>query len=561
MRPPASESTAPPVVAPERMSRGELDEWVAQELLNPEKASSGSGTIRTRTGTGGPSEKQRVLGVAALCALLLIGVLGVGGLLLTGGGGGNGGGGSKEPEVTGPFDIKPAVMTASPGKPDAIPGYKQVWDLNVGGQSVAVTRYAVVSAKDRELAITNPANGAPITTVKAYGQVKALLSGKVVGADGALTKVLAWQYEDTLNVQALEGAPLPKSVQVNLPKGATVSARLDGILITDPSASGKVGILVSRPGKKGQFGVDVRWLDAPSSSTTNSGAEQANNGSTREVAASNQRRWAYAATPAGDVWWLNADGTASFPGTEATVLTVGQPKEGTSFAGWLGEGFGPTPDPSRQVTADVLVGVWRDPVDGTLILATYLAKDAAAEDEVEPVAAVAIQSGVADDGTTGTTSSHIGIGTWLIDAATGQIAASGTRNGMRVAGVYGAVAEIADSDGDLRFVTQPMLADAAKQAQALAEQQGDKSTRPSPSQSEVGPTSTPDATGVVYQAAATDGPSSETSPSASAKNDDGLVDLPVPLLPFDILGATADGTLIVSSGNRVLALRPTGSGS
>jgi len=539
---------------PRGMSRGELDEWVARELLNPEKASSASGSIRTRTrSANGPSVRQRTLAAVGLAVIGALGAVGIGAGLMSQSND-DGPDDTTTVPVTGPFDISPAVMTAASGAaPKAIPGYRQTWTLKGKGLSLAVTRYALVRAAGLEMAVVDPATGKTITKVPAHGRVDAVLSGKIAGPDGSLTRVLVWQNGSTLNVQSLDGRTLPKATTVDIPKGATISARLDGILISDPAKSSKVGLLVShptkakKPGKKPgqpQFGAAIRWLAAatPASAPADPSAQESETGvqttgGIQNTATANPgRRWAYAATPTGKVWWLNSDGTAVLPsGTQPgaangpVTVTAGQPMKGLAFAGWLGAGFGATG--RNQPTAHVLVGVWRDPADSSLVLATYDAANSAASGQAtDPVAAVAVADEVAQKGTSGTTSPDLGIGSWLIDSGTGQITASGTKHGFQVGGVYGQVAEIVTPDGHLGFITADHLAAVAS---------------PAPSSPSTPSSASP--TG-----------SSPTGSSAEGGDSD-LTPIGVPSSPVDIIGSDAQGDLIATTKDgKVIGLAPVG---
>lgn len=294
--------------------------------------------------------------------------------------------------------------------------------------------------------------------------------------------VLVWQGSGVLHVRPVSGSHR-QTVTVKVPAGATVSARLDGVLVTDRARPGRVGLLTGGNGKR--FTASLRWLSAPASAGS-SGAQTGTGGRLRQ--------WAYASTEEGRVMWLTSDATARMP--DGAHVSAARPRAGLAFAGWVGASV------HANGTAGVLIGAWQDPVDGTVVLSTYRA----AEGQSAPVAAVEADPADLDAGVFGVSEAAVGVGSWIIDSTSGQIVASGVRDGLRIAGVGGGVAECVDAQGRSRLV----------------------------SLAELHPL--------------------DTSMTASTVGGE-PAQVVAPLLTVDLVGFAADGTLITESGGRVSGMR------
>lgn len=454
------------------LSPDELEEWVAGSVLGEEHATQGSTTIRTRTGVPSgprPLAIAAALGVAAVCLISLTIIA-----VTSGGEEGTPAAESSESPLTGAYAVSAAEMTTAESAPadTPLPGFEQAWTVKVAsGASVAATTHAVVVGTGGGITLRSPETGKVIGGAKVKGKVEAILSATLRNSrGGGQIPVVAWKQGRTVTVYRVDDAKTSR-LSLRVPKDAEVSSRGGGLLITKGNRAG-VAVLTERlikpkeTGRKSGRGsrkqrsrpikrtsVSIDWIedtpsDEGSADTTQTAAALAAftdsataDRDTASATSAEDGLWAYAATPAGDAWWLNADGTAHLPTDSGTrSVEMIRPRSGLRFAGWVGGSV----DVSTS-SAGALIAVWVDPATDEMQLVSHDPETG------EPVSAVATAMSNVQGGVSGTRSSHLSVGPYLIDGVTGKIAVDGGDD-YRVVGVAGELASVRKPDGTVGVV-------------------------------------------------------------------------------------------------------------
>ncbi|MDN5895750.1 MAG: hypothetical protein L0H93_17210 [Nocardioides sp.] len=458
------------------MSHTELEEWVGAAVLNDDHATSGRSSIRTRSAA--PSTGPKPIVIAAVLTVALVCVVSLSIAAFSGDGSGGPTADASASPLTGAYALSPVGMetSANPPKETSLPGFEQAWNIKVpSGASVAATAHAVVVGTRDGITLRSPETGVVIGGGKAKGKVEAILSATLRNArGGGQIPVVAWKQGNTVTVYRVDATKQPLHT-LALPRDAEVSSRGGGLLVTQGDRAGVVVLTehivkpkkgsASKPskGKKNKrkkttkptkrTRVHIDWIEDPpqpegeDDGNTQTATAAFLSGSatpaTRKDAPSAAKGglWAYAATPGGDMWWLHSDGTAHLPTSSGTrAVEMIRPRSGLRFAGWVGASI----DASTG-TAGALVAVWADPATQEMQLVTH-------EPETgEPVSAVATPMTNVQGGVSGTRSSHLSVGPYLVNAENGRIVVDGGED-YRVVGVAGEIASVRKPDGTVGVV-------------------------------------------------------------------------------------------------------------